>query len=191
LGNVCVEVRMLKSSLKLLFLSVFLWIFSSQAVVLADTYDWYAYYVQCVATSSQESVCYQAIQDYLMTEEGQQQAKEIGFKRRLASSSDQIPSQVIVISNRITQMDRYLSSMLEKARGGRDEEQNVVMSFCLQEKKALIASLNKVIEEKKNTLLNLAAQSPLNDKIESEYQLFLSINGRANEIYQQARECIK
>jgi len=177
----------MRSSSNRLLLIFFLFFISVPASLFSDSTDWYSYYVQCVATSTQESTCYEAIRDYLMTEEGQKRAREIGFKRKLQISVGQISSQAVVVANRITQMERYLESMLNKVK----EEGEGIVSYCLQEKQLLISALVKSADEKKQILVKLVSESSAIEKLESEYQILLSINTRANEIYSQARQCIQ
>ncbi|NBT59563.1 hypothetical protein EBT16_12340 [bacterium] len=146
--------------------------------------DWYSYYVQCIATSSQEAQCFEAIREFLSTEEGQKQALEIGFKRRLNQDSNQVASQAVVISNRLQQMETYLFSALEQAK------EDTVRTYCLSDKHLQISTLKRSVEERKGQLLqNVNRVSP--GALEGDYQALLSLNSRANEIYLQARKCMK
>ena len=174
------------SSCQLLLVS-FAFLFLGSTSLFSDSSDWYSYYVQCVATSPQESTCYEAIRDFLLTEEGQARARELGFKRKLQMSVGQISSQAVVVANRIAQMDRYLDSMLNEVK----DEPDSILNYCLKEKKALLSALVKSAEEKKQVLVKLASDSSAPEKFESDYQMLLSINTRANEIYSQARQCIQ
>ncbi|NBX76536.1 MAG: hypothetical protein EBQ92_08270 [Proteobacteria bacterium] len=154
--------------------------------IFAASSDWYSYYIQCVASSSQESTCYDAIRDYLSTEEGKKQAEEIGFKRQLFRDSNQVITQAVVISNRIVQMETYLSNALEKAR----EEKDAIRSFCLNDKSREMAALKRNVDEKKSHVLQIANQA-VPEAVENEYQLILSLNSRANALYLQARKCLE
>jgi len=151
---------------------------------LSFSEDWYSFYIQCVATSSEEASCYQSIRDYLSTEEGRKQAEEIGFKRRLYRDQNQISSQAIVISNRIQQMENFLLSSLNGA------EENSVSAYCLQEKRNQIQIIKKHVDKLKASFMTpgIAEQKA---QIETDYQLILSLNSRANEVYQQARKCLQ
>jgi|688.fasta_scaffold43619_5 hypothetical protein len=153
---------------------------------LSANQDWYSYYVQCVAGSNDEENCYQSIRDFLSTPEGHQQAQELGFKRKRNFNDGQVSVQSVVIVNRIGQMENYLISALDKAR----DEGDTIQTYCLAEKKEQVMKLKKSIEEKKSEILNLV-QSVDQEKIESHYQIMLSLNSRANELYQQARKCIE
>lgn len=146
--------------------------------------DWYSHYIQCVATSIEEASCYQSIRDYLATEEGRKQAEEIGFKRRLYRDQNQISSQAIVISNRIQQMENFLLSSLNGA------EENSVSAYCLEEKRNQIQIIKKHIDKLKAAFMTpgIAEQKA---QVESDYQLMLSLNSRANEVYQQSRKCLQ
>ena len=148
--------------------------------------DWYSYYIQCVATSSQESTCYDAIREFLATEEGKRQAAEVGFKRQLFRDANQVVTQAVVISNRIQQMGSYLSHALEKAR----EDKDAIRTYCLNDKNREMAALKRNVDEKKSHVLQTANQSGI-EFIDSEYQLILSLNSRANELYLQARKCLE
>lgn len=156
---------------------------------LKNTYsfgsDWYSYYIQCVATSSQESQCFDGIREFLATEEGKKQASEIGFKRRLYRDSSQISSQSVVISNRISQMQNYLSTALEKAT----DEKDTVRIYCLSDKSQRISNIRRNAEEIKNKLI-LQVNQASSEATDGEYQELLSLNSRANEIYLQARKCL-
>lgn len=179
---------MRRSSERLLpFILSFFFLLS--ASVYSDSTDWYSYYVQCVATSPQESACYEAIRDYLMTDEGRNRARELGFKRKLQMSAGQISSQAVVVANRIVQMERYLESMISQVKEEEDKEN--ILGYCLQEKKNLISALVKSAEEKKQILVRMVSESQQLEKLEGDYQMLLSINVRANEIYSQARQCIQ
>ena len=112
------------SSCQLLLVS-FAFLFLGSTSLFSDSSDWYSYYVQCVATSPQESTCYEAIRDFLLTEEGQARARELGFKRKLQMSVGQISSQAVVVANRIAQMDRYLDSMLNEVKDEPDSIMNI------------------------------------------------------------------
>lgn len=148
--------------------------------------DWYSYYVQCVSTSSQESSCYQEIREFLATEEGRRQAEEIGFKRRLYRDQNQISSQSIIISSRIAQMEKFLAStLLNQAY-----EDNSLRNYCLNEKKNQIEIIRKQVENLKDSLLK-QSEAARNEQVETDYQLLLSLNSRANEVYQQARRCLQ
>jgi hypothetical protein len=148
--------------------------------------DWYSYYIQCVATSSQEATCYDAIREFLATEEGRRQAEEIGFKRQLFRDSNQVVTQAVVISNRIVQMETYLSNALEKAK----EDKDAIRAYCLHDKNREMTALKRNVDEKKSNMLQKANHSGP-EFIESEYQLILSLNSRANELYLQARKCLE
>lgn len=148
--------------------------------------DWYSYYVQCVATSSQEANCYQEIRDFLATEEGRRQAEEIGFKRRLYRDQNQISSQSIIISNRIQQMQRFLMSSLAH----QESNEPSLRRYCLNEKKNQIEIILKQVEALKSSLLS-HSDAAQNEQSETDYQLMLSLNTRANEVYQQARKCLQ
>lgn len=150
--------------------------------LLSANQDWYSYYVQCVAVSSDEETCYQPIRDFLATSEGRQQAQELGFKRKRNLNNGQISVQSVVIVNRIYQMENYLINALDKAR----EEGDTIRSYCLAEKKDQVATIKKAIEEKKSEIL-----ATDQGQAEGNYQLMLSLNSRANELYQQARKCIE
>ena len=148
--------------------------------------DWYSYYIQCVATSSQEASCYQEIRDFLATEEGRRQADEIGFKRRLYRDQNQISSQSIIISNRIQQMEKFVISSL----ANQESEEQSLRRYCLNEKKNQIEMILKQVETLKSSLLS-QSDAAQNEQSETDYQLMLSLNTRANEVYQQARKCLQ
>ena len=152
----------------------------------AASSDWYSYYIQCVATSSQEATCYDAIREFLSTEEGKKQAAEIGFKRTLFRSPNQVVTQALVISNRVEQMETYLSQALEKAR----EDKDAMRTYCLNDKNREMVAVKRNVNEKKSHMLQIATQSHP-EIIENDYQLILSLNSRANELYLQARKCLE
>jgi len=162
----------------------FLLLFSVK--VFAASSDWYSYYIQCVASSSHEASCYDAIRDFLATDEGKKQAVEIGFKRQLFRDASQVVTQVVVISHRIEQMSNYLTVALEKAQDDKDS----VRSYCLENKNRELAALRRNIEEKKSHMVQTANQA-LPEAVESDYQLILSLNTRANELYLQAKKCLE
>lgn len=169
-----------------LFLSFLLVIFVFVKSSFGSSFDWYSYYIQCVATSSQESNCYEAIREYLSTEEGKQQAQEVGFKRQQFRDSGQVASQAVVILTRIQQMEAYLLGAVEKAK----DENDPVRTYCISEKNLQMVALRKNVEEKKNSLLSRVNQANA-QLIEEDYQLILSLNSRANELYLQARKCLE
>lgn len=173
------EVRLERFIVLMLFVSLGL-------ISPAFSQDWYSYYLQCVATSSQESSCYESIREYLSTPEGKKQAKEIGFRRRLFRDQEQVTSQSIVISNRIQQMENFLNLTIQKG----EASSNAPRSYCLREKKNQMDIIKNNVEKLKASIL--AQNNATHDgQIESDYQLMLSLNLRANEIYEQARQCLQ
>ncbi|NBW99551.1 hypothetical protein EBR03_08270 [bacterium] len=169
-----------------LALHLLLLVFLRATPVFADGSDWYTYYIQCVANSSQEETCYQAVQEFLASDEGRKQAKELGFKRQRQNNLEQMVAQSVVITSRIQQMESYLASAMETA----SEDSDTVRTYCLIEKQAQIRTLKKSAEEKKEELFK-TPQNDSNRKVEDQYQTLLSFNSLANEIYQQARKCLK
>lgn len=173
--------------MKLSLASQFLLLVFLQAMPLvADGSDWYSYYIQCVASLSPEETCYQAVQEFLASDEGRKQAKEMGFKRQRQNNLEQMVAQSVVITSRLQQMENYLVSALETA----SEESDTVRTYCLIEKQAQIRTLKKSAEEKKDELFK-SSKNDSAPSAEDQYQSLLSFNSLANEIYQQARKCLK
>lgn len=161
-------------------------IFLQATTLFANGSDWYSYYIQCVANSSQEETCYQPVQEFLASDEGRKQAKEMGFKRQRRNNLEQMVAQSVVITSRLQQMENYLVSALETA----SEESDTVRTYCLIEKQAQIRTLKKSAEEKKDELFK-SSKNDSAPSAEDQYQSLLSFNSLANEIYQQARKCLK
>ncbi|NBX93199.1 MAG: hypothetical protein EBQ85_08225 [Proteobacteria bacterium] len=147
---------------------------------LYSNQDWYSYYVQCVAVSSDEASCYQPIREFLQTEEGKRQAEALGFKRKLSINSREVSSQFVIVLSRVAQMDQYLSKALDRAK----EQGKTIQGYCLAEKKDSVVKIKTTLEQRKSE------KSSVSESREDDYQVLLSLNARANEIYQQAQKCL-
>lgn len=148
--------------------------------------DWYSFYLQCVATSSQEVTCYDAIRDFLATEEGRKQAQELGFKRKLYRDHSNLVSHSIAISQRVNQMHSYL---LEVVNASQEGEKDTLRFYCLNEKIEQIAHIKNSVTEIASHLTQLSATHGMKES-DTKYEMLLALNSRANQVYEQARKCL-
>lgn len=162
------------------FLIILLWSIS----IHASNEDWYSFYLQCVATSSQEVTCYDAIRDFLATEEGRKQAQELGFKRKLYRDHSNLVSHSIAISQRVNQMHSYLLEVVNSTQ----QEKDTLRSYCLSEKIEQMVHIKNSVDEIAGHLTQGTSATWVKEN-DTKYEMLLALNSRANQVYQQARKC--